>query len=390
MTDIYERHCRALLRAYPPRYRMVREAEVLTTLLEAAAAGQRVPSPRDSWDVVRGGLRTRLRTRPPLWRWLSYRMLKAKLPTRWQWWVHDDVFGRLYFLRCWLSGLSFVLIFCWLPQALLAFLHGVPMWIPGPRGVLAFIGIVIFVEAVAFRLQQRQVLSKHGFAKDGTLLPTGPWPRAGMPELRTYQVPLPRRQCWPVLLVLGAIGLAAAPAAVIALLNPVGHEVTIGAESFGPAERLGSIVPLLIGTGVVASVVAPTLLWLTVRRLSSRLRLRVPDTERTDVPINGRKLAVASLVGIGASILIIAGNFLQAVPGISGLILAGVGIGFGPPMILVALIANAAERRTGILVTFPETLWSVLGRTNSLPPTGRRTLTTTVYPQAPSAAADPR
>ncbi|MCW2938314.1 MAG: hypothetical protein JWN00_1299 [Actinomycetia bacterium] len=389
MTDIYERRCRALLRAYPPRYRTVREAEVLATLLEAAAPGQRVPSPRDSWDVVRGGLRTRLRTRPPLWRWLGYRVLNAKLPTRWQWWVHDDVLGRLYFLRRWLAGLSFMLISGGLPQALLAF-QGIPPTIPGPRWVLALIGFSVFVEAVALRRQRRRVLSGHGFAKDGTLLPTGPWSRAGVPELRTHQVPLPRRQCWPVLLILGAIGLAAAPAAAIALLDPVGHEVAVGAESFGPAERLGAIVPLLIGTGLVASVVAPTLLWCTVRRLSSRLRLRACDTERTDVPINGWKVAVASLVGIGASILIIAGNYLQAIPGISGLILAGAGIGFGPPMILAALIANAAERRTGILVTFTETLWAVLGPTNSPPPTGRRTLTTTLYPQAPSAAADSR
>lgn len=85
MTQRYERRCRTLLRAYPPRYRATREDELLGTLLDVAAPGQTTPSVRQSWDIVRGGLTNRWRTRPPLHRWLGYRFLWTRLPYQHRW-----------------------------------------------------------------------------------------------------------------------------------------------------------------------------------------------------------------------------------------------------------------------------------------------------------------
>lgn len=104
--DAYERRCRALLRAYPPRYRQSRQDELLGTLLDAAPAERDTPTLRDSWDVIRGGLKFRLHDRPPLHQWLAYRLLNRTLSYRYRWWARDDILGRYYFLR-----FSWLLIF---------------------------------------------------------------------------------------------------------------------------------------------------------------------------------------------------------------------------------------------------------------------------------------
>ncbi|MGN9908606.1 hypothetical protein ACTMTJ_13770 [Phytohabitans sp. LJ34] len=54
-----ERAYRRLLLAYPRHYRRERGAEILTTLLDAAAPDQRRPTRRDALDLVMGGLRRR-------------------------------------------------------------------------------------------------------------------------------------------------------------------------------------------------------------------------------------------------------------------------------------------------------------------------------------------
>ncbi|MEW2429061.1 hypothetical protein AB0877_13705 [Micromonospora sp. NPDC047644] len=60
MNDLERRYLR-LLRAYPADYRRARGAEIVGTYLDLAALGQRWPTPADAADLVRGGLRQRLR-----------------------------------------------------------------------------------------------------------------------------------------------------------------------------------------------------------------------------------------------------------------------------------------------------------------------------------------
>ncbi|MEU8254957.1 hypothetical protein AB0C06_11915 [Micromonospora inaquosa] len=60
MNDLERRYLR-LLRAYPADYRRARGAEIVGTYLDLAAPDQRWPAPVDAADLVRGGLRQRLR-----------------------------------------------------------------------------------------------------------------------------------------------------------------------------------------------------------------------------------------------------------------------------------------------------------------------------------------
>ncbi|MBG6063948.1 hypothetical protein [Micromonospora ureilytica] len=60
MSDLERRYLR-LLRAYPADYRRARGAEIVGTYLDLAAPDQRWPAPADAADLVRGGLRQRLR-----------------------------------------------------------------------------------------------------------------------------------------------------------------------------------------------------------------------------------------------------------------------------------------------------------------------------------------
>ena len=54
-----ERRYRRLLRCYPAQYRADRADEMLATLLDTAAPGQRWPAARESAALVRGGIRAR-------------------------------------------------------------------------------------------------------------------------------------------------------------------------------------------------------------------------------------------------------------------------------------------------------------------------------------------
>ncbi|MER7332072.1 MULTISPECIES: hypothetical protein [unclassified Micromonospora] len=56
-----ERRYHRLLRAYPAEYRRARGAEIVGTYLDLAGPGRRWPSPADAADLLRGGMRQRLR-----------------------------------------------------------------------------------------------------------------------------------------------------------------------------------------------------------------------------------------------------------------------------------------------------------------------------------------
>ncbi|MER5335574.1 hypothetical protein [Micromonospora sp. NPDC002717] len=60
MTNLERRYLRLLL-AYPADYRRARGAEIVGTYLDLAGPGRRWPSPADAADLLRGGLRQRLR-----------------------------------------------------------------------------------------------------------------------------------------------------------------------------------------------------------------------------------------------------------------------------------------------------------------------------------------
>ncbi|WP_406283610.1 hypothetical protein [Embleya sp. NBC_00896] len=168
MNDTYESRSRLLMRAYPPRYRTAREAEFLGTLLDAAPPGATRPSVRDAWDIVRGGLTTRLRDRPPPHHWLAYRLFEKRVPHRYRMWVRDDALGRFFFVRRNLGGYLITFGVVWL-GTILGGAGYTPVPASGPwrwafLAVLA-LGILNPLYSKSVRIR---TLRKHEFADDGT------------------------------------------------------------------------------------------------------------------------------------------------------------------------------------------------------------------------------
>lgn len=172
--NAYERNCRRLIRAYPPRYRKARGEELVGTLLELAEPGRNRPTLRDSLDVVRGGLVHRLRERPPAWRVLAYRLCHRRLPARYRDWARDDLLGRFHTEREFLLVLTLAA-----PLLLLDELTGFTEGFLGPRMYgggnwllsMGYAFLVGYLAALACRKRvRRRMLAKHGFRPDGSPL----------------------------------------------------------------------------------------------------------------------------------------------------------------------------------------------------------------------------
>ncbi|MFF5213633.1 hypothetical protein [Streptosporangium sp. NPDC000396] len=167
----YEDRCRLLLRSYPPRYRRGREEELLTTMLECAEPGRSAPSLRESVDVVRGGLATRLRTRPPLLRWLAYRLYDKRLPEAHREFARDDIMGRFYLCRR-LLGFPLQLLAFQAVYAVVSHYEGdtsISSAFPPPYLLLwmgsilaAGLALTVLFPSISHR-PRRMMLAKHGF-----------------------------------------------------------------------------------------------------------------------------------------------------------------------------------------------------------------------------------
>ena len=81
-----------LMRAWPIPDRVDRGDEIVGTTLDVVPDGAtRLPLAL-AFNLIVGGIRARWRMRPPLWRWLSYRV-GGRLPSRWHRWMFNDLFG---------------------------------------------------------------------------------------------------------------------------------------------------------------------------------------------------------------------------------------------------------------------------------------------------------
>jgi Family of unknown function (DUF5313) len=174
-VDAYERRCRRLIRlAYPPRFRDQRADELLGVLLDVAEPGADRPSVGLALDVLAGGVRHRLRTRPPLYRWLLYRAFDDRLPDRFRAWVRDDVRGRFWSVRRALGLLvPLNLFFCAvLLYSVLA--HGRPVWV-GPDLTAELLLVVVLERGAAWMggRSRRKILLRHGLGEDGAPIEVG-------------------------------------------------------------------------------------------------------------------------------------------------------------------------------------------------------------------------
>ena len=87
-----ERQVRTLVRAWPIPDRTERGDEIVGTTLDLVPDGQRRLTMAMALNLVLGGLRARWRMRPPLWRWLFYRV-GGRLPSWWHRWMLNDLTG---------------------------------------------------------------------------------------------------------------------------------------------------------------------------------------------------------------------------------------------------------------------------------------------------------
>ncbi len=177
MTTV-ERQVRTMLRAWPIPDRVERGDEIVGTTLDLVPDGHsRVPFAL-AFNLVIGGLRARWRARPPLWRWLSYRM-GGRLPARWHRWMMNDLNApgwRRRIVLCRfvvaLAGSAMGVAFAQLIDHKTRLpLHSVV------AGVVSFL-VVWFIGGVIMvfrspKLRERQLL-RHGYNRSGHIEP--PWP----------------------------------------------------------------------------------------------------------------------------------------------------------------------------------------------------------------------
>lgn len=167
----YERRCRQLLRAYPRHYRERRGSELLGTLLDAARPGCRRPTMRDGWDLVRGGLATRLRHRPGLWRWIGYRFgvvaAAADGQEAQRLWARDDLLSPWFRAKYAVAHTLVHLPWMYGP-ALATDISG--WYVVGSTAGMGGIWLILLLST---RTAREQLLAKHGFQPDGTALAPG-------------------------------------------------------------------------------------------------------------------------------------------------------------------------------------------------------------------------
>ncbi|GAA3741737.1 hypothetical protein HDA32_003395 [Spinactinospora alkalitolerans] len=200
--DRYEWELRRALRWYPPHYRERHGEEIIATALELRELDELEVSRAERWGLVKAGLLTRLRERPPFPRWLAYRLLGVRVPFRYRMWVRDEVLGRWFGLRTSATSLSFYFLllipFFWLtgsgesvytvffePRDVYSF--GVDLGsVPLAAVIGVWGGVTVALTWATLGFGRRRILRKHGFHPDGTSLE---WTRQRCPDGRMHRLP---------------------------------------------------------------------------------------------------------------------------------------------------------------------------------------------------------
>lgn len=348
--DAYEWRARRLIRfAYPRRFLVHREDELLGVLLDLAEPGAgRLPR-RLAWDVLFGGVRFRLRDRPPLRRWLGYRFLDLRLPPRWQAWARDDITNRLWPARRHMVIVAAV-VALFGGGDLLCRAAGVDNPVP-----LDPIFFVVYSGAglVGSYLTRRRL--REGALKRHRLSPEPVHRQAGRPAWRPppgFTVgPVPSQQLWPALVIPAAAALAAAAAMVALLL----------ARFPGSAERIALTVS--VATALGAGLAVPA-----ARRLRRRLVTRPPEPDRPQVCWHRSLLVLTTVAAAATTAAPVIGVGRHAEPDLAPLVPVMLALVLAPGMLVAGLTARAAERRSGLVVTGREMALGVFGEAEVIPP----------------------
>lgn len=335
------------LRAYPRRWRAARGAEVLGVLADLAGPGARRLGARAAADVVRAGWAARLRGRPPLGRYLLYRLADVRLPAEHRPWVADDVAGLWFPLRT--TGLP----------PLLVVLVLVPWRWESDSSVLQMLGAMVLAATAVQTLwpdaYRRRHAARHLVPRTGEPVLPGAYLRVAVPRCRvTAGSMMPA--------VVGSLGVVAVVGSLATLVGPLGHAVRVlGASSeHGPGfevlaapitDRAPAIAMLVVGAalGVVGAGLA--------RR---RLRLVRRAVDQPDRRLVRASAGVTARVVVGVALV-------AALPALE--VVGATPVTFGPVLGLLSLaampaavvVAAALSRSTGPTVAFVD-VWHAVGR----------------------------
>ena len=284
------------MHAFPRRFRAQRSAEIAATFHEAELAGDRHTYGAAALiDVVFAGWRERARTRPPVGRFLKYRLLDGRLEQRWHSWMFDDLDGWFPVRRV-----------AWASVAILGILAAVQRILGDGIEIPSAVFWLLFLMAIGLGagLDRRRTLRRHGYDPD-----TRTW----MPPVVAHWVPTPRRinRAAPMLNGSAAALLVVAPFAANTLFFPdrTVQSVTIGSFSF---ERIVDHT-VLVGWAALAVGFVGIIVGLANQR-SIATRTLVPDdtmdpTMFVVVPAGPSAWIVPAVIlaaGIGTSLLPIA------------------------------------------------------------------------------------
>lgn len=170
MSDRHEHRLRRALRYYPRHYRERHGEEIVATALELADPADPASLRTQYRDLVRAGLATRWRERPPMGRWLLYRLFDVRVPFRYRMWARDDLLGRRYWLRRGVSLLALHLAvavpLCLLPPRPTVDLFGLSM---DRTAIMATVALLLVLTSLPTTGRyRRRMLDKHDFHHDGT------------------------------------------------------------------------------------------------------------------------------------------------------------------------------------------------------------------------------
>ena len=281
MNPRFERSATFWLRAYPPRWRVVRGGEVFGLLADLAGPDDDRLSSRTVVDLVRSGWATRWREHPPLHIWFLYRFFDRRIPAVHRGWAADDIDGVLHPVRRYLASV-WVLPLIWAVS--------VP---PGNSASYAPYGWMIGAAGVASLVlwpnyHRRQARLKHLVPQPGEPLAQGVLVGQEVPGVRV-EARSALRWTVPVLgLVAGGSVLSAlvAPKEIQVIpLDRATWEIVVGPIGTGRAVALTVLgAALLAGLRLAVVVQRRLRRWLpertgqpyrTLRRLSRTGRVNV-------------------------------------------------------------------------------------------------------------------
>ena len=345
-ADKLEQSVQDVTRAYPPRYRRARGAELHDLLVELVPEGaQRVPR-EVTLDVLVGGIRYRLQDRPPTVRRWAYRWFDARLDPRWAEWVRDDIDHWSYPIRRARVAVPAAIAFAFAVRS--ADRAGANL------SLLPWMFVVMFVTMVCLSVvQQRRI---RGHARRRHLL-TVPTPPAARPFLRAWTLPA-RRQVWPLWACVSVVWLAASP--VIAwTLATVPPQRTFGGNSTSVEEQVGHVAG---PAAVAASVAGLVLLAATFLRLRRRLATRGIEPNPDSRWVTMSQLAAVAGISVAVAALSWLAAWADFEPGVYAIFTATIGLIAGPTMLTAALAARRQEHSTGAAVTTRELILAAFAR----------------------------